>query len=373
MLTGGGTDDQCVKLAAGLHRMGQKVWIAGPSGRYFAPMIEASGVPFFDTGATRSKVRFVLSAAKLIRRERIEIVHGHHGRDIWPTIFAARWSGVRPTLVLSRHLAKSPGSWASRQFLLGQCDALVAVSKFVAHVLREGDYEPQSPEAERHARPPMRGDFSKIRVIYGGIDTAKFRPANADAMRKELGLAPGDFAFAVAGGFDLPRGKGQREFLKAAAQIHQQTPDARFLIIGRGSMEEILTADIQKLGLAGKAWLAGQKSDMPQIMNAIDCLVHPQIGTEALGLVVCEAHACGKPVIASALDGIPEAFAAGGCGELVPQEDVGALAQAMLRQSQKPQSSPEFAQSMRERVEKAFSLERQAADMLDLYRSLRRA
>ena len=63
-------------------------------------------------------------------------------------------------------------------------------------------------------------------------------------------------------------------------------------------------------------------------MNAIDCLVHPQIGTEALGLVICEAHACGKPVIASALDGIPEAFRAGNYGRLVPPEDIAALADA---------------------------------------------
>ena len=70
-------------------------------------------------------------------------------------------------------------------------------------------------------------------------------------------------------------------------------------------------------------------------MNAMDCLVHPQIGTEALGLVICEAHACGKPVIASALDGIPEAFAAGNYGELVTPEDIEALAGAMERQAGK--------------------------------------
>jgi hypothetical protein len=52
---------------------------------------------------------------------------------------------------------------------------LIAVSEFVAKVLREGVYEPDSPEAERRARPPLRGDHGKIRVIYGGIDTAKFR------------------------------------------------------------------------------------------------------------------------------------------------------------------------------------------------------
>ena len=58
-------------------------------------------------------------ATSLIRRERIQIVHGHHGRDLWPTVLAARLSGVRPKVVLTRHLAKSPSSWFSRRFLLG--------------------------------------------------------------------------------------------------------------------------------------------------------------------------------------------------------------------------------------------------------------
>jgi glycosyltransferase involved in cell wall biosynthesis len=370
LLTGGGTDDQCVKLAAELHRLGQKVWLAGPSGREFEPVVNSSGVPFVDTGSTSGKLGFIFRAAQVIRKERIQIVHGHHGRDIWPAIFAVRLAGTRPKLVLSRHLAKSPGSWASRQFLLGQCDGLIAVSEFVAKVLREGVYEPGAVEAERRARPPMRGDHGKIHVIYGGIDTEKFKPAAAEETRRELGLQPGEYAFAVAGGYDLPRGKGQREFLAAAARMKQDAPEARFLIIGRGNMEEILKADIERLGLARKAWLTGQKRDMPRIMNAIDCLVHPQIGTEALGLVVCEAHACGRPVIATALDGIPEAFAPGGCGKLVPSEDVAALAEAMLAQARSPRPDDGQRAAMHERVEQFFSLRRQGDRVLQLYRAL---
>jgi glycosyltransferase involved in cell wall biosynthesis len=370
LLTGGGTDDQCVKLASGLDRLGQKVWLAGPAGREFEPVVKTSGVPFLDTGARSGQLQFILRAARMIRQERIQIVHSHHGRDIWPAIFAVRLAGTKPKLVLTRHMAKSPSSWASRRFLLGQCDALIAVSEFVAKVLREGVYEAESPEEERRVRPALRGDHGKIRVIFGGIDTVKFQPANADELRRELGLGPGDFAFAVAGGFDLPRGKGQREFLAAAARMHRDAPQARFLIVGRGNMEEILRADIQRLGLTGKAWLTGQKRDMPGIMNAMDCLVHPQIGTEALGLVVCEAHACGKPVIASALDGIPEAFAPGACGKLVPQEDVAALAGAMLEQTRMPPPAASERAAMHDRVEKFFSLRRQAERVLQLYREL---
>jgi len=371
LLTGGGTDDQCVKLAYALQQLGQKVWVAGPDGREFSRIIRELGVPFHATPPEGPlKLHFMRSAAKFIRQEKIQIVHGHHGRDIWPTIMIAKMSGVKPKIVLTRHMAKSPSSWPSRNFLLGQCDALIAVSRFTEKVLREGVYEPDSPEAERHSRPPLKGDHNKIEVIYGGIDTEKFHPFDASRRREELGLKPGDYAFAVVGGYSLPRGKGQREFLAAAARVHEKIPKARFLIIGRGNMETVLKEDIARLGLTGKAWLTAYFTDMPVVMNAIDCLVHPQIGTEALGLVVCEAQACGKPVIASALDGIPEAFEAGNYGQLVKPESVDELAAAMERWAGRPGLSPAESEALHAKVAKQFSMVAYGKRMLQFYARL---
>lgn len=357
LLTGGGTDDQCVKLAQGLNQAGHSVWIAGPEGREFSRVIRELEIPFLPVSREGpAKINFMLLTARLIRRHQVQIVHGHHGRDLWPTILAARLSGLRPKIVLTRHMAKSPASWASRRFLLGQCDALIAVSQFVARVLRDGVYEPGSPEQERRARPPLRGDHSKIHVIYGGIDTERFRPMGAMELRADWGLEPDHFGFVVVGGYNLPRGKGQREFLQAAARIHQEVPRARFLIVGRGDMADLLRADIKRLRLGGKAWLTPYCQDMPAAMNALDCLVHPSVGTESLGLVVCEAHACGKPVIASALDGIPEAFAAGGIGALVAPASVDGLAEAMLRQARQAPLSAEERAALHRRVAERFSV-----------------
>lgn len=374
LLKGGGTDDQCVKLALALHQLGQDVRIAGPDEREFSKIVRAFKIPFHPTPPEGPlKLSLIRNAAQLIRRERIQIVHGHHGRDIWPTILAAKWSGTKPKIVITRHMAKSPGSWFSRRFMLGQCDAVVAVSAFVQRVLCEGVYEPDSPEAERRARPPISGKLSKIHVIHGGIDTERFRPMDAEAQRREWGLQPGDHAFAVAGGYTLPRGKGQREFLLAAAKIHEKFPRARFLIIGRGNMTDVLNADIERLGLKGKAWLTPYCHDMPRAMNAIDCLVHSQIGTEAFGLVLLEAFACGKPVIASALDGIPEAFAAASLGRLVKPESVDELADAMADWAQRPALDTQERAKLHERVSQEYSLRAFGLRMMKLYDSFQLA
>src|SRR5437868_7096845 len=94
LMTGGGTDDQCVKLARGLSQLGQEIVLVGPDGREFSRVIKDLGVPFNPSPPEGwLKMRFVLAAAREIRRRKVQLVHGHHGRDLWPTILAARMSG----------------------------------------------------------------------------------------------------------------------------------------------------------------------------------------------------------------------------------------------------------------------------------------
>jgi glycosyltransferase involved in cell wall biosynthesis len=370
MLTGGGTDDRSVRIAHALSKLGHKIWLAGPAGREFSSIAQELGVNFHAVPIGPLRLPLILNTARFIRSQQIQIIHARHGRDYWPAILAARLSGIRPKIVLSRHLAKSPGSWASRRFLLGQCDALVAVSHFVAKVLREGDADPESDNPERHYRAPMLGDHSKIHVIYGGFDMERFKPMDAAAQRHAWGLKDGHYAFGVVGGYALPRGKGQPEFLRAAAIIRERAPEARFLIIGRGNMKEMLEGQIEKSGLGGVAWLTPYCNDMPLGTNALDCLVLPQVGTEAIPGVVCEAHACGKPVIASDLDGIPEAFSVAKFGQLVKRESIEELAEAMAQWARKPRMSVEERWKLHSSIEQRFSLERAAKDLAELYRSL---
>jgi glycosyltransferase involved in cell wall biosynthesis len=370
MLTGGGTDDRAVRIAHALQEFGHAVWMVGPGGREFSEVAEQLGLVFKPTPEGPLKLALILRAARLIPRHQIQIIHASHGRDYWPAILAARLAGTRPKIVISRHLAKSPGTWLSRRFLLSQCDAIVAVSHFVAKVLREGDADPGSDNPERHFRAPMRGDLSKIHVLYGGFEMGRFRPGDGAVQRTAWGVEPRHFVFAVVGGYDFPRGKGQPEFLQAAARVRAQLPDARFLIIGRGSMQAQLQAQIEQLGLRGMAWLTPYCHDMPAAMNAIDCLVHPAVGTESWGSVLCEAHACGKPVIASDLDGIPEAFAAAGYGQLVKRGSVEDLAAAMKAWAARPALDMPARMQLHEKVAAQFSLEHAAQNLAALYQSL---
>ena len=87
-------------------------------------------------------------------------------------------------------------------------------------------------------------------LIWNVFDRPKRKPS-----RKTWGLEPQHYAFAVVGASSHPRGKGQPEFLRAAARITKQAPNARFIIIGRGNMRDQLETEIKVLGLEKVAWL----------------------------------------------------------------------------------------------------------------------
>jgi len=105
-------------------------------------------------------------------------------------------------------------------------------------------------------------------------------------------------------------------------------------------------------------------------MNALDVVVHPALGTEALGVVLWEALANGKPVIASRLDGIPEAFEEGRHGVLVPPEDVSALARAMEGMARDPQARRALGEAGRAHVLARFTRAESAGQVLALYRRI---
>jgi len=368
-LQGGGTDNQCLALAQGLAKRGWTVEIAGPIDAPLSP--QAAKLSLHEL--PRFRPLQILSLARLLRVARPRILHAHHGDDYWTALLASRLVQPSPLVVFTRHLAKSPRSPLSRNHLFSNADAVIAVSEFVAQVLRKGHDDPASPVPERHHRHPCRIDPRKLHVIHTGIDTTIFQPKEvsfATSARRKLGLKDKEIAFGVVGGFDLPVGKGQRVFLRAAREVMTRLPQARFILAGRGSMEPTLQEDIQHLGLGERARLIGQQDDPVSLYHALDVLVHPQIATEAFPSVVLEAHACGRPVIASELDGIPEAWRIGGVGQLVSAGDPFLLARAMIHQAEHPTPDEAERTEIHRRIEVEASLPVQAKKVEDLYRRL---
>ena len=173
-------------------------------------------------------------------------------------------------------------------------------------------------------------------VVYPGASLDAFDPAQLPAVattRSQLGLPAAGALIGMVG--RLQRWKGMHVFIAAMARVHRARPDARAVIVGGPHETEPrypgeLSAQARALGLGEVITFAGFQSNVPEWMQAMDVFVHAS-DREPFGIVVIEAMALGKPVIAGSSGGPAEIITGGVDGLLVPFGDDESLAGAILR------------------------------------------
>ena len=347
---GGGIDSQSVELCRGLAALGDEVVLAVPRECRQRELAQALSAEFTVEAVAGGKPAWAWAVGGMIRRHRSQVVHAHYGRDNWVACLGARLGGIGGAALISRHLM-TPLSTTSARWLL-RLGHVAAVSRAVYAGLDAS----------------MTGPRSHLHLLYGGIDTAHFTPAPDDsALRRSLGWSAQHLVFAVVGYMNPPRGKGQLEFVEAAARLREALPQARFLMVGNGELRETVRQRAEALGLGDRVALLPHQDDIRAVYRACDVLVHPAVGSEALGMVLWEALACGKPVIASRLDGIPEAFEENRDGLLVPPREVAPLAEAMLKLGGDAALRAQFGAAGRAHVEAHFDRRHYAERAQALY------
>ncbi len=123
------------------------------------------------------------------------------------------------------------------------------------------------------------------------------------------------------------------------------------------------------MGVAARVHVLGPRKDVPALMHAMDVFAMPSIW-EGFGLVLLEAMAAGRPIVASRVATIPEVVVDGLTGLLVPPGDPLALAEALAELANQPELAARLGQAGRERVRRQFSLEKMVGDTELLYREL---
>lgn len=202
---------------------------------------------------------------------------------------------------------------------------------------------------------------ARIEVIENGVGEP--RPARTRAeVRAELGLGEGDFvALLVA---TLRPEKRPEVFVQAVAHAHRSDPRIHGVVAGDGPE----LAEVRRRAEATDAVVAlGPRGDVPDLMQAADvvCLTSR---AEALPMVILEAMALGRPVIATAVGGIAETVLDGQTGVVTPVDDGGALTRALLALADDSAALEAMAAAARHRYEEHYS----AAFMADRYAGLLR-
>jgi L-malate glycosyltransferase len=178
-----------------------------------------------------------------------------------------------------------------------------------------------------------RVDAAKIEVIGSAVDLEKFKPPR-DKMkfRSEFGI---DEDTPLIGNVGMIRpDKGQLVLVRAARLVLEKYPNARFVIVGQGTgiLKRGINVKnaIDQAGLADKIIMAGYRWDTPDVYAACDMIVIASLRTEASPIVLREAFASGRPVIATTVGDIPEIVQHRCNGLLIEPGDSGAVASAIM-------------------------------------------
>jgi glycosyltransferase involved in cell wall biosynthesis len=173
-------------------------------------------------------------------------------------------------------------------------------------------------------------DSSKVRIVPNGVDTEKYQPVENQAQLKlEFGFGEAPVVLFV--GSLIPR-KGVPFLVEAAKQIIKTQADTRFVLVGDGPLKTQLTSDLAPAKLSGNFVFKNGLSDetLAKMYGCADVFVLPSI-QEGQGIVLLEASASGKPVVAFDIGGVNETVVNGETGLLAGRRNVGELAEAMLK------------------------------------------
>jgi len=195
-------------------------------------------------------------------------------------------------------------------------------------------------------------------TIYIGIELDRWCITDCNVLqtkRTELGLPENAQVLMSVGA--LSEQKGLEYSLQAVSQMTGEYPLLQYLIVGDGPLRKSLEALAQDLGLADHVCFLGVRDDVPELMNITDILVLPSLW-EGLPQVAVEAMAASTPVVASAVDGVPEVVQDGVTGILIPPRDEVALCGALLEMLRDPGLRVRMGQAGRLRAEHEFSVER---------------
>jgi glycosyltransferase involved in cell wall biosynthesis len=347
----------------GADRSRYDVWVAGAPGGPLWERAEAQGVRTRKLARLREYVApaddaaVLLELVRLIRRERFSIVHTHSSKAGFLGRVAA-WLCRTPVIVHTIHgFSFHPFMSRRRRLLYLTLERLVRpmTDEFVA----------VAPEVAREAVERALAPPGAIRVAPSAVELDTIATAADPAVKAELSVPPDAPLIGTVGRLDAQ--KAPLDFVRMAALVAATAPRARFAMVGEGPLLEQAKAEADRLGVP--VIFTGFRSDAPRIAACFDVYVVSSL-YEGLGRALTEALASGRPVVATAVNGVVDLIEPGSTGLLAPAADPGALAAGVRWLLDHPDEARRMGEAGRERVRLLFAPERMCALIEEVYARL---
>lgn len=349
----GGTTGYTVQLARGIRARGYTVAAVVPSSDLLASMraqLAAADVTVhasedLDTSPL-GRVRRVQRLAQVVRHYKrcvLALMMGYHTFG-GPATLAGRLGGARAILRADLQPPMPPITSAER-FSVRIKDALT--DRVVVGAMENID------AFETLIGRPR----DLMRVIHTGIPLERWEPDRGrEAARAGLGYSAEDVVVGTTSRLGEER-KGIAEFVEMAALVSASHPRARFLVIGEGHLRPRLEAQAARLGLGQRIIFTGWRSDVPELVAAMDVFVMPSL-FEGGPTSVLEAMAMRKPVVATSVGMVPEVVEHGKAGIVVPPGEAAALARGVNQLLADEAGRRQMAAAARAHALQDFSIDR---------------
>lgn len=349
-------------LCEELQSRGHGVLIAAPPGELSRRAREA-GIRVEDRFAFRPPARLLSFASdvrrlsKLIREERIDVLHTHGSQDTWAGAAARALTGAPRLFIATRHNTKPVRFTAANRYLYGRAlDHLILASESVR---------------ERYERFVASGVMpaGKMTAVHSAYRTGMFHEeVRPERLRSELGLDDRGPVLGVLA--RLVPDKGHTHLFEAMKEIVSAYPKAVLLVAGRGPHERALRAEAATRGLGGAVRFLGFRNDAAELTALLDVAVLPSVGCDASSASIKEAMVMGRPIVATDVGGAREIIEDGVTGFVVPPADGAALASAILKLLADPVVARAIGEKGREEVRRRYSPAALASGVLGVYESL---
>jgi glycosyltransferase involved in cell wall biosynthesis len=355
----GGTERVVWELATRLPRarFRLQVWLSDDPGvDEFAAALTAREIPVLRLGEVDSRWdwRGMLRSWRQLRRARPDVLHVHH---VWPAAdryvsTLAGLSGVRH-LVVTEHIvgrAHSAAQRALKRRELLRADAITVVCGAVAESLHRDYGVPRD----------------RLRVVPNGADPPDETAEWDEARRWRERLGAGQLKPLWVSAARLETQKGHDVLLASLAQVRAHGLEFTAALAGDGAERAALERRAVELGLGDRVRFLGRLDDVGPLLLAADAVVLPS-RWEGLPLALLEALARGRPVVASAVGGIPDVIEDGVHGRLVPPEDAAALAAALEDFARRSDAALRLGRAGQRRVRESYTWERVVESFESVY------
>ncbi len=350
----GGMEHRTMEQVRWLQAHGHSVWLAAPADGEPYRRAVAAGLPTvafdFDRPWRPATIR---ALRRMVIEKDVEVIDSHVTRDAKAAAACLDLCAV----VRSRHVNQplKPTAIRRLQWRLGADHVITVAECTRRHLLEIGLADPRRSTA-----------------IGGWADERFFDlpdpVATRARLRADLGVAEQAFCWVCVG--MIRPDKGQNHLIEALARLAGLPT---LVIVGSATeecagFEAELHRRVGELGLAGRVVFTGYRDDVSELMQMGDAVVIPSL-TEAQPRVAVQAFAVGKPVVASAVGGVPEIVIDGETGWLVPPAEPAGLAAAMAEVMAGGAAAAAVAANARHLAERDMRFDRRMAETLETYRT----